>query len=143
MAFVRDEKPCLNCLTAHKNECTFRNQHSCSDKQAHHIYLCSNEKTDRRIGGVNFETHRDDMTIKNVRSVLEDLDIAPLDFTKAIGNNIFKDAFEGDAIEDFSSDSDSDTDSMWSAYLYGVGGLNSSRLARLVWNCVINLQDGL
>ena len=118
-------------MTAHKNECTFRNRHSCNDKQAHHVYLCSNEKTDRRVGGVNFESHTDDMTIKNVISVLEDLDIAPLDFTEAIGHNIFNDAFKGDVIEDFLSDSDSDTEFMWSAHSYFVGGLNSSKLAQI------------
>ena len=52
--------------------------------------------------------------------MLADLNIEPLDFTNAIGQNIFDDFFEGDVVDGYSSDSDSDSKSMWSAHWYGV-----------------------
>ena len=129
IAFAKNEKLCRNCLTAHKNECTFRNWHSCSDKHPHHIYLCSNEKTDRKIGGVNFASHHDANTVENVMSVLEDLIIEPLEFTEVLGQNIFDNL--GDTVDGYSSDSDSDSESIWDDHSYGIGGLNSSKIAQV------------
>ena len=125
--FVKDERLCRNCLTAHKGDCTFRNRHSCNDKQPHHAYLCSNNATERKIGGVNFGTYNYESTVENVVSILEDLGIEPCEFTEVIGHDIFSDVFQDEVGDYDSSDSEDDGSDV---HVGSIGGMNTSKIAQ-------------
>ena len=117
----------MSCLVCHRGECTFPNRHKCADSEAHHAFVCSSAKSDRKIGGVNL-TSKDlsVYSVENTLRVLEDLNIDPQDFSETLGRDVFSQV--NDCNGGYDSTSESDSDISGAGQTWKTGGVCPSKV---------------